>query len=260
MRLTALVMAASRGGAADPVARAAGVTQKCLAPVAGVPMLTRVLRTLRATPAIGQVFVSIESESLLRQVPDSADAAFVASRANLADSVVAAVATMGANPWPILITTADNALHTPAILNRFCAIVADSPADALVAMTPAAAILARYPDGVRAFHRFRDGAASGCNLYALRTPRALAAVQAFAGGGQFGKKPWRLIGAFGLGTFVLHMLRRLTLEDALARAGRAFGLDLRPAILPDAEAPIDIDSRADLALAERILAERGVSD
>jgi hypothetical protein len=170
--------------------------------------------------------------------------------------VVAAVEAMPPDPWPLLITTADNALHTPDIVETFCTASMRLDTDVTVAMTAATTILAKYPSGQRAFHRFRDGAASSCNLYTLMNARAVAATQAFAGGGQFGKRPWRILRAFGLSTFVLHMLQRLTLDDAMTRVGRAFGLDVRAVRLPFAEAPIDIDSAQDLALAEEILRAR----
>ena len=253
MKITALVLAASRHGEADPVASAAGVAQKSLAPVLGVPMLTRVIDALRGTHAVGRIYVSIEREDLM---PDRHAAAFVASRATLAESVLSAVAVMDPKPEALLITTSDNALHTPEMLAHFCAAV--HTADATVAMTPAAILLARYPNGVRAFHRFKDGDASGCNLYGLRGERALAAVQAFAGGGQFGKKPWRILRAFGFGTFVLHMLRRLTLDEAMTRIGRGFGLSIAAVEMPFPEAPIDIDTVADLRLAEEILRQRAI--
>jgi GTP:adenosylcobinamide-phosphate guanylyltransferase len=49
--LSAIVLAGSRGPD-DPVARAAGLQHKALVPVAGVPMLQRVLDTLAAVPRI----------------------------------------------------------------------------------------------------------------------------------------------------------------------------------------------------------------
>ena len=139
------------------------------------------------------------------------------------------------------------------MVDFFCAQSRAAGADVTVGMTPAAAILAKYPSGFRAFHRFKDGAASSCNIYGLMNARALAAAQAFAGGGQFGKKPWRVLQAFGFGTFALHLLHRLTLESAMTRIGHAFDLDVHAIDMPYAEAAIDIDSLEDLALAEKIL-------
>ena len=47
--MNALILAGSRGPD-DPMARAAGVSHKALLPVAGVPMLLRVVEALRALP------------------------------------------------------------------------------------------------------------------------------------------------------------------------------------------------------------------
>jgi len=49
-------MAGSRA-TGDPLAVATGAVHKALAPVGGVPMLTRVLRTLRATRSVGRTVV-----------------------------------------------------------------------------------------------------------------------------------------------------------------------------------------------------------
>src|SRR3954470_24564750 len=100
MTFTALVMAASRRGGADPVAQAAGVAQKSLAPVAGVPMLSRVLAALRGSAAVGRIFVSIEHADLLAGLPACESVTAVPSAATLSDSVLAAVAAMPAPPWP----------------------------------------------------------------------------------------------------------------------------------------------------------------
>jgi CTP:molybdopterin cytidylyltransferase MocA len=252
MTFTALVMAASRRGPTDPLAVAAGVSHKALTPVAGIPMITRVVQTLRASREIGRIYVSIEKPDL---IPPGLDVTWVPSQATLADSVLSAVAAMG-EPWPLVITTADNALHTPEMIDVFCRETAAADADVTLGITPASVILAKYPDGVRAFHRFRDGEASGCNIYAMKTRKGLAAAQAFAGGGQFGKKKYRILFAFGVFAFVLHMLRLLTLDQAMGRIGKAFGLKCRAVRLMYAEAPIDVDNPRDLAMTEKILAQR----
>src|SRR5919112_618649 len=84
-----------------------------------------------------------------------------------------------------------------------------------IGLTPARYILEKYPEGNRAFHRFRDGAFSSCNIYALLTPRSLKGPKVFNSGGQFGKKPKRLIGAFGLAAFLLYKSRLLKLRTFL---------------------------------------------
>ena len=68
---TALVLAGSRGPT-DPVATHCGVRHKALAPVAGVPMVVRVLRSLAASPQIGRIVLCVEAPDLLEELPEAA--------------------------------------------------------------------------------------------------------------------------------------------------------------------------------------------
>ena len=56
MRFNAIVLAADRGRD-DPVAAAAGVAAKCLTPVAGVPMVVRVIRALRESACVDTILL-----------------------------------------------------------------------------------------------------------------------------------------------------------------------------------------------------------
>src|SRR5215213_1182659 len=60
----ALILAAGRGPA-DPIARAFGVTHKCLLAVAGKPMLQRVADALLDTGRFRSIGVSVEDRSVL---------------------------------------------------------------------------------------------------------------------------------------------------------------------------------------------------
>jgi hypothetical protein len=70
------------------------------------------------------------------------------------------------------------------------------------------------------------------------------------------KKPWRIARAFGLGSLLAYGLGLLTLEAAMRRVSRVLGCEARAVALPFAEAAIDVDKPADLALVETILARR----
>jgi len=259
--MTALVLASARRGPADPVAAAEGLGHKCLVDLAGRPMLDRVVTALAAARHIGRIFVSCEDPGLIDALPGgrtlAADGrlACVPAGPTLTDSVKAAAAAV-CEPFPLLVTTGDNALHTPQIIDDFCAQSLASGADVTLGMTPAATLLAAYPDGARAFHRLADGAWSSCNIYALMTPEALATAQVFAGGGQFGKRPRRILAAFGLTALILYRFRLASLDALMARLGRRFGLAIAALRLDYAEAAIDVDNVSDLALTRKILAER----
>jgi CTP:molybdopterin cytidylyltransferase MocA len=70
------------------------------------------------------------------------------------------------------------------------------------------------------------------------------------------KRPWRLVAAIGPLTLLRFLAGRLTLDAALRRLSRIVGATVRAVDMPFAEAAIDVDKPADLALAERILAQR----
>ena len=63
---TALVLAADRGPD-DPVARAGGMACKSLVPVAGIPMLERVIGALEASPWVDKIAVSLRDTDLLAE-------------------------------------------------------------------------------------------------------------------------------------------------------------------------------------------------
>ncbi|MFN3945012.1 MAG: NTP transferase domain-containing protein [Allosphingosinicella sp.] len=259
-RYTALVLAASRGNR-DPLAQAGGVSHKAFIDIAGEPMLLRVVRAVAESGRVGRIIISIEAEAadearrILSVLPGAGDFTYVASRANIGTSV-SAVTEAHPEALPLMITTGDNALHTPEMVRHFCDSLDRVSEDAALGLTPARYILEKYPGETRAFHRFRDGEFSSCNLYALLTPKAMAAPRVFNSGGQFGKKPKRLIGAFGIVAFLLYKSRLLKLRTFLKFLSRAIGVRTAPVLLPFAEGPIDVDRMQDWELANRIVADR----
>jgi hypothetical protein len=258
-KYTGLVLAASRGNL-DPLAQAGGVSHKCFIDISGQPMLRRVVRAVMESGRIGRTIVAIEPDSvdeakaILADLPGAERIEYVPSRENIGASVNA-VATP--EMLPLVITTGDNALHTAEMVRFFCdALDRVDDADGALGLTPARYILEKYPEGNRAFHRFRDGAFSSCNIYALLTPRSLTGPRVFNSGGQFGKKPKRLIGAFGLSAFLLYKSRLLKLRTFLNFLSLAIGVKAAPVLMPFAEGPIDVDRMQDWDLANRIVRDR----
>ncbi len=255
---TGLVLAASRGNL-DPLAKAGGVSHKCFIDIAGQPMLRRVVSAVMDSGRIGRTIVAIEPESIdeartiLSSLPGAATIEYVASRETIGASVSAIASS---DLLPLVITTGDNALHTPEMVRYFCDQLGDVEEDGAIGLTPADHVLAAYPEGNRAFHHFRDGAYSSCNLYALLTEKSLEAPRVFNSGGQFGKKPRRLIGAFGLFAFLLYRSRLFSLRTVLKALSRTIGVRTAPVLMPFAEGPIDVDRPQDWELANRIIKTR----
>ncbi len=256
-----LVLAASRSGADDPVARLKGTSHKCLAPIDGVVMLERVIQTILDSEVLGQIYVSIENEDLLRSVPalekwlTDGVIRMAPVRGNLADSVLAAAKVMDP-AFPMIITTGDNALHAPEILQDFVGQFLELKGDAAAGFTTAETVIADFPEVGLAYHRLKDGGYSSCNLYAFRSAKALEAVRIFEGGGQFGKRPMRIIKAFGISPFILYKFRLATLDQLLHGIARKLGITADIIMLPYSYGPIDVDNIQFFEISEKALKER----
>ncbi|MBB5685073.1 NTP transferase domain-containing protein [Sphingobium boeckii] len=257
MSVTALILAAQREGRIDPLAAAFGVTHKCVVPIAGRPLIAHVIDALAASPAIGEIRISIDDFSVIETLHDVARliaqgrVKLIRSRANLADSVIESL--VGAR-YPVLVTTADNVLLTPAAIAQIAHDAAD--ADIGVGFTRREAVLAAHPDGQRKFYNFSEGGYSNCNSYWIGSAGALSATRVFRQGGQFAKHPARILHAFGLINLIRFRFGIGTLEAAFQRFSRRFRLNIRPLILEDGAVAIDVDNIRTHGVAEGLLIAR----
>jgi len=260
MTYTALVLAAQRPGAIDPLAQKGGVTHKCLIDMDGTPMIERVLDSLRGSKYVDKVLISIDNMDALlvsKPVSDGVKSGWITlvpSYDNLYSSVSGALETE--NSFPVIICTADNALQTTEMVDHFCREFDRIASDAVVAVTPAELIWSKYPDGQRRPYTLKDGKFSNCNLYGIRSRNCLIAAKPFEGGGQFAKSAKRIVQAFGITNLLLYKYGRVTLNGVFARISRRLGIDIRPVEMPFAEAPIDVDNERTERIALRILKAR----
>jgi len=257
--VNALILAGSRGPD-DPMAKAAGVSHKALLPVAGVPMLLRVVEALRAMPGIARIYVCIENERVVLQVP--ALEALHRDRAleilPAADSPATSVAAALRHielTQPLLVTTGDHPLLTPAILQRFVD-TAPKDCDLAVALAPADVVAAAYPGAIRTFYRLGKRRFSGCNLFLVRSSNAARVANFWRRMETHRKRPLRLIWEIGPLALIKVLLGLMDAEQAFAYLSRKTGAIIRPVEIPFAEAAIDVDKPADLELVERIFASR----
>ena len=254
---TAIILAGQRPEG-DPMAAYCNVTYKALIPINGHTMLERVTRALIASPDVGRIVVMAQSPKELQSdlSPDLAthDAiSFAASNDGIAASIHNVIGTEIA-PWPVLVTTADNALLTKEILD--CFFQAHNGQDVAVAVVERQTMLAGYPDARRTWLKFRGGAYSGANLFALHNAAAKPAVAFWSTVEKDRKKGWKIFARFGPWLLLRALSRTIGFKQAMAQAGQRMGLRAEPIILPMAEAAIDVDKPDDLELVTGILERR----
>src|SRR5436305_15066080 len=114
MEFQAIVLAADRGPH-DPVAAAAGVAAKCLTPIAGSPMVVRVVRALEESGQVHGIVLCGPAADALQGSPEVqglvADGSvhWMGPQATPATSAAATLATLP-DEIPVLLTTGDHAL------------------------------------------------------------------------------------------------------------------------------------------------------
>ena len=252
-----LVLAGRRSATLDPLAEAAGVTHKCLVPVRGEAMVGRVLRTAAEACPEADLFLSVEDFAAVADEPTVARLYAagrltpVEARYQIVDSIVAASQVSG---FPLIITTADNVLMTGDVLHDLIAEGAKGEADAIVVVAEKTDILAAHPDGQRRFYEVRGGGYSNCNLFWLGSEQALRATESFREGGQFAKRPGRIVKAFGVTNLIRFRFGLETIHGMFRHISRRFRVRIKPMLVTDGRLAIDVDNERTHRVAEEILA------
>jgi len=248
MRPAVLVLAGTRSGPADPMARAAGVSHKALIPVLGTPMIVRVIEALRATPGLGPIAISIENPAVLDGI-DQTGLTILPTGNGPAASVGIALERLGT---PLLVTTADNALLRPQWVTDFLRRMQPG-CDLAAAIAMRSTIERDVPGTQRTWLPFTDGAFSGCNLFLFRTERARAVATLWQTLEHERKRPWRMARLLGPGILLRYVLRRMSRPALYRRIKALTGAQARLVSLPDGRACVDVDKPADLILTEALL-------
>jgi GTP:adenosylcobinamide-phosphate guanylyltransferase len=247
---TAVVLAGSRPGR-DAFAESFGTDLKALIPVAGEPMVRRPVRALLGSESVGRILVLSQAPERIRVVlPDDARVESGRSSSTIAETMLALLADP-ATLWPLLVTTADHALLDSDMVDQFCGDA--EGADIAIGAVERTLLLRRLPSTRRTWLKFRGGAYTGANLFALRSPAVRPAIELWRSVEQDRKKAWRILSLLGPTVLALVALRLVSLDEVLARLGARLGLALRAVRLSNPLAGVDVDKREDHALAEAIL-------
>lgn len=236
---TTLILAGSRGGE-DPAAAYAGVSDKALIELAGKSMLAHVADAV-SRAGVQRILVSSNAPGVIAEAARYGAEPFAAHEGPSASTA----AVFDAAGAPLLVTTGDHALLSPAWVKDF---VSRVPADADVAVLLARRerIEVAAPGSKRTYLRFADGDWSGCNLFLLATPRAAGAIQLWREVEQDRKRPWRIVRRLGPTLLLRYLLGRLTLSEALSHLGRQAGVVIVAIECPDGLAAVDVDKPSDL--------------
>jgi molybdopterin-guanine dinucleotide biosynthesis protein A len=255
----AFVLAGARA-AGDALAIAHNVPSKAHIQIAGRSMISRVLEALsRSDTTKAITIIGLEEGASLSQAETWPPVRHQQGAPGPAASVYGALGEDGEDDedYPILVTTCDHALLTPEIVDTFLRESLQSSADLTVALARRTEIEAVYPDVHRTYLKFGDAHYSSCNLFCLRTPAAREVVGFWRAAEEDRKRPWRIAWRFGLIRALRLLIGRPPLPGVFEIVSGRLGVDVKPVVLPFADAAVDVDTPDDLALVERVIAERG---
>ena len=253
MKYTAILLAGSRPGR-DHFAAQFGTDMKALIAIAGEPMVRRPVRALLASSSIAQVIILSQApERISAVIPKDPRVSFGRSSATIAETLLE-IMEHPETRWPLLVTTADHALLDPDTVDEFAWKSAGS--DVAIGVVAKEKLLERLPETERTWLKFRGGAYTGANLFALGSPAVRPAILLWRSVEQDRKKAWRVVLALGPLVMVLAALKLLSIGQVLDRLGKRLGLEVKAVCLSNPLAGVDVDKPCDHSLTEAILKGR----
>lgn len=255
-RFSVVVLAGERPEGSE-ISRQLGLKASVLVDVGGKSALERVIDALERSGETRGGVLCGPAASVYRQCPEFgailADTGFTWVAPQSGPSASALFAARRLGRFPQLLTTGDHALLTPGLIDDFCRQARQREADLVFGAVPHERVHAAFPGTRRTVHRFRDGGYCGSNLFALMNRAGLAGPLFWQRLEAERKHPWRIARRIGPAALLRYLLRRLTLNQALAYLSRRMGCRVDCVLLDDPRAAVDVDSVADRELAIAVL-------
>lgn len=256
--VTVCILAGDRT-ANDPLCQSQGVAGKALVSLAGEPLLAHVLKAVQAWPRLGRIALVAPHTPMHQRVVEAVlqpevGVDWYAPAERLPASIRGVWVDQPPGQFGVIVT-ADHALLRPAWLEQaHHAVVAG--AEVAVGVAQYDAVMTQFPGSRRTRYRFRDGSICGGNVFALQTPQILQVLDLWQSMEAERKKPWKVLSLLGPGHVLRYLAGRLTLAQAFARLSAQTGVRVEPVVIDDGAVAVDVDSAADLALAEQALLKR----
>jgi len=232
-----------------------GVPNKAFLPLAGTPLVRRVIDALRAAPEVRRL-VLVAPAPVPAEVASECDRV-LADQGELLANVEAALDALAGARW-VLACAADLPLLTPAAVSRFLARCAERDADFYYGIVRREDVESRFPGVRKTFVRVGEGTFTGSSLVLLR-PEVVSRVRPLlARALEARKNPAQLAVLFGGKYVVKYLSGRLSVADVEERVQELTGLRGAAVVCPDPEVALDVDvgSADRWAWAERHLSAR----
>lgn len=253
-RLTAVALA---GGELEADFRQAGyeVPNKAYLPIAGVTMLERVLRGLRASSSVARIRCVTPPAAMTGALGDSVRSLcddVVAPGRDLIDSVQCGFARLAPEETALVVAT-DIPLVTPDAIDDFVAHLRGAPCDVGYGFVSRASHELRYPQIRHTWVRLREGTYCGSGISAIRAGAIGQLSDLLRRFVAARKSPLKLARLFSVLLALRMLFGGVPIAELEKRAGALSGLRCRGIACDQPELAVNVDCLADLRAVEALL-------
>lgn len=256
-KYTALILAGERQGKGQGIGQYSKLECKALIPVAGKPMILRVLEALESSGSVDSAWLcgpdsdTCRESELLQDLITSKRINWFPPQKGPSLSVSRVAESLPLEN-PVLITTADHALLCSDVIDYFCTRADSLDSGLNIGLARYSLVKNYYPEVERTLWKFREGDFCTCNLF-------IASKEAIKSVGDFWvqienmrKKPWKIARYFSFWAMLKYISGRLYLSEAMEIASSILKVGVEHIELPFPESAIDVDTQEDLKMAESI--------
>ena len=252
-RFDAFVTAGYDPDKQDQVSAAVGAAHKSVVPVAGMPMAWHIVQALTESDRVDEIVVvglepgEIEFGVVVHHVPNQ-PSLWASQNAGLRK-----LHELNQDDRYVLALSADTALLTGEIIDRFIEACEPCTLDAYWGIVPKEVMLTAFPQSRRTYLPLREGSFCSSDIYLGRLSAGFRIQERVRYFIEHRKNVLAQVWKLGIPTLFKFLLRRLSIADILDIAVRIADLRGSPVILPIAEAGMDIDKPEQLAQVEAFL-------
>ncbi|CAI3949089.1 Molybdopterin-guanine dinucleotide biosynthesis protein A (MobA) (PDB:1E5K) (PUBMED:32239579) [Commensalibacter communis] len=247
--VNALILAGSREGQQDPLAKQAHVSHKAILPILGRPMIEYVVQALSKLSNINKIAVTIEQRSIVQDIlPEYIQ--YLPAALGPSDSVIQAIETLGT---PLLVTTADNPLLQPEWISHFLKEAELTKCDIAVGIALREQIETDVPNTRRTYIKLADGSFSGCNLFLFRTPQSIQVAKLWQKLEKHRKRPVKMSYLLGYKIILRYLIKCLTRNALKKRIYKLTKAKTHFVVMPWGQASVDVDKPEDLKIVRTLM-------
>ncbi|WP_242661511.1 nucleotidyltransferase family protein [Alkaliphilus metalliredigens] len=223
---------------------------KALVEIQGKAMIQYIIKALRQSDAIEEIYVVGQLEGLGSTL-EEVDGMILAT-GSIIDNVETAIKSLG-DEEPLLIVTCDIPLLRAEAVNNFIEQTKRYEADLYYPVISRFLCQEKYPDVKRTYVTLKEGLFTGGNLFLLN-PMAMESLdQVGRGMVRYRKNPLQMARILGFGFLLRFMLRQVGLEDVERHIEDRFYIRAKAIISDYPEIGNDIDRLEDIEILGKYL-------